>query len=469
MVLKLYSFSKKHNSTKQLTDETPLYTFDNVYLKQATDWDSPTLLLSENPMLANYAYLPESNRYYFIRKIRYGSNNIYEVDCELDVLATFKTEILAQELFIKYSTSNYNRWLRDDRIIPQIKNSEYISTHSVITINGIPVFSASENETVILTTVSSNYGLGFYVTDENGVDYIMECMSNNDSIFDNLTKQFSDAMGGFIQAIRLPIAQSLLDLTEDRPVSVGKYEIDAGGGNIVERPMTYKKHIYATGSIGIPVTYTDFRFTEPYCKATLSLPFIGAIDFPLSALAPEGGIGWRMDLELTTGVVTYTLYSDSLSKTIASYSGNCGGLIPLASTQIANTANAVQGILSGAISAGASMVSGAPVQALATTGISAVTGAFFGLSQEKNTVIGSYSGGRSEFASSIIKLTVQKFASGNEPANIAPIEGRPLCKVDVLTNYMGYLQTVGAQVDIACTEETKLKINAMLDSGIFIE
>ena len=472
MEVTLLNFSKRLNSTKQPT-EAQLATgkiFTDVTLKEITNIDNPVLKLAgatENDYAYNYAYIHDWGRYYHIKTADLRHEDIYHASLELDDLATYKAQILNTSAFIIYSSTGFNRWLRDDRIPIQIKDSEYVYSQSAIVVNGEPLFEASDNETCVITTISENEGIGSWVTDENGLVGIMSAISADDSIFDVLQKQFSDAMGAIIQVIRLPIKAMHFSNDGELAICLGKYVLQQGG-QPVARQKTHTRHIYATGSLGFPATYIDFRYTEPYCKATLSLPFIGVVDFPLTALAPNGGIEWRLDVDILTGIITYTFYDETILKPIASYSGNCGGLVPIASTQVANISNAIQGLASGALGAGMSALSANPIPAV-MGGISAISNAFFSFSQDKNTVIGSYSGGRSEFSSRIIKLTVEKFATPIEPDNLTAFEGRPVYKVDQLSNYSGYIKTQGFSIDLDVNSDVAKSINSKLDAGIYIE
>lgn len=95
MILKLYNTSDSNNTIgKTLTDEQ---TFD-ITFKDAFDILNPVILLkSSTPILKNYAYLPELERYYFITSIQVQPNKIYRLMLECDVLESFKTDILASK------------------------------------------------------------------------------------------------------------------------------------------------------------------------------------------------------------------------------------------------------------------------------------------------------------------------------------------------------------------------------------
>ena len=470
MNLKLLNFSKRLNSTKQPTAEeleaAKSYTID---LKQLTNIDNPELILtgaSANEYAFNYAYISDWGRYYHIKSADLRHEDIYHARLELDDLATYKSQILNTSAYVIYSSSDYNRWIRDDRCPIVIKNSDYVYSQSAIVINDTPVFEASDDETVIITTVSENYGLYSWIMSESTVGALMKELSTNDSWFSVLQQQFGDAMGSIVQVIRIPVAASLIqDSNNQSQIALGKYITTRSECSCYELK---NRHLSTTGSIGIPTTYTDFRYTEPYCKAKLSIPFIGVIDFPLSELAPSGGINWRMDLDVLTGIVQFNFYDTANTKSIASYSGKCGGIVPIANTQISDISNAVSGA-SGAIIGGAiGAAMGNPVTA-AIGAISGAASSFYGAQQNSSTVIGSYSGGRSEFTCRTIKLCVEKFATANEPSNLTAIEGRPCCDVKQLLNLTGYVRTQGFSIDLNANSDVIKSINSKLDAGIYIE
>ena len=88
--LKLWdNFSKRKKSTAQPTG-TPVATVD-VYLKEETSLDKPVFLLEGHGLTARYAKFQD--RYYFIRDIRRNITNQYEIECDTDYGATYKSEI----------------------------------------------------------------------------------------------------------------------------------------------------------------------------------------------------------------------------------------------------------------------------------------------------------------------------------------------------------------------------------------
>lgn len=61
---------------------------------------------------ANYAYIPEFGRYYYINNITL-KNQLYELSMHVDVLMTYKYEIRANSAVISRQENKYNLYLQD--------------------------------------------------------------------------------------------------------------------------------------------------------------------------------------------------------------------------------------------------------------------------------------------------------------------------------------------------------------------
>ena len=62
---------------------------------------NPSFLIeTSNPSQYNYCYIPSFNRYYFITDIISVRNNIWRINCDVDVLMSFKTEILNLDVIV---------------------------------------------------------------------------------------------------------------------------------------------------------------------------------------------------------------------------------------------------------------------------------------------------------------------------------------------------------------------------------
>ena len=104
------TFAKRHNSTAIPSSFSHSY---DVALKGACSYDRPVFLLSEDSFLDNYVQW--GSWYYFVEDVIVQRNNLLEISCTLDALATHKAEILASSQFVAYDTSG-NTEITDKRL-----------------------------------------------------------------------------------------------------------------------------------------------------------------------------------------------------------------------------------------------------------------------------------------------------------------------------------------------------------------
>lgn len=106
MIVYLYNTEDDNNVLeKNLTDEK---VYNNIRLKTPVDIIRPSLIIeSDEFLLYNYAYIPEFKRYYFIENITNQSNKRYLLDLKVDVLMSFKDDILnAKGLILEDKNGN---------------------------------------------------------------------------------------------------------------------------------------------------------------------------------------------------------------------------------------------------------------------------------------------------------------------------------------------------------------------------
>lgn len=110
MVIKLYKTTDTNNTiNKTLSNETE-YT---IKFKGVADIKNPVVLLTSETFLNfNYAYIPDFERFYFINNIEINPNKIYTLNLSVDVLESFKNDILSSKGMITKQT-NINNYYND--------------------------------------------------------------------------------------------------------------------------------------------------------------------------------------------------------------------------------------------------------------------------------------------------------------------------------------------------------------------
>ena len=101
------------------------YTMNNVFFKSGdVDIIKPFLRLSRDMTQYNYCFIRELNRFYFIDDVVIENNGIRNYKLSIDVLMTYKTEIMNNKTHIIESENVINA----DNIEYSGKNNEVVST-----------------------------------------------------------------------------------------------------------------------------------------------------------------------------------------------------------------------------------------------------------------------------------------------------------------------------------------------------
>lgn len=111
MQIKFFRTSSENNRIgKTLENETVL---DGKF-KTEIDVQNPVIQVNADLMNFNYCYIPDLNRYYFISKIEITRTNFYTIYMHIDVLETYKDEILQLNVVVSNSANGnpyYNGYI----------------------------------------------------------------------------------------------------------------------------------------------------------------------------------------------------------------------------------------------------------------------------------------------------------------------------------------------------------------------
>lgn len=77
----------------------------------------PTLIIqAEIPTSANYVYIPDFHRYYYISERREITKDLTEFSLYVDVRKSFYNNLLSNKGIVARNTNNYNMYLADNKI-----------------------------------------------------------------------------------------------------------------------------------------------------------------------------------------------------------------------------------------------------------------------------------------------------------------------------------------------------------------
>lgn len=118
MDITLYKCSAEPNRLDKSAFLTSVLAVTNAAANTELGIEKPVLIIESTADLSNvnYAYIAEFGRYYNVRQGSAPVNNMWRFDCDVDVLMTYKTEILALRGIVSRNPDNYDMYLKDSRI-----------------------------------------------------------------------------------------------------------------------------------------------------------------------------------------------------------------------------------------------------------------------------------------------------------------------------------------------------------------
>ncbi len=451
-VLFFTEFSKRKNSTKVPNDATGIT--KTVYLKGTTDKINPTFYLKGTD---DYVYCKAWGWYYFVHRIGYDIDGAQMVYCNIDVLASFKAQILGTRAFVKYSSSNYSNKIIDDRVTRYTDTTWNHESYDSIFVDSEADF---KNEYVFFVTVGGEYsqggysgGYNYYVFTETGWNDFCALLCNGDYETD-IKKFFASVDSGLISCRRMPIKPESLPTEAVDGIRIGRVSIPYPALKLSQR------YIHRTIHAELPVYKYDFNQWSPYTRLKMYIPFIGTIDLPTD-LFKDDTVLIDYVVDLVSGQMDVHICHNSLNNIVQTFTTEIGGQLPTS----VNNVNLAKVAAHGASAVGllaAKNVVGAMEQAA-----SAVSA---GLSDNIGNK-GTFGGGRSEVLQSQFILYSIYWQPVFNPANTDFIElyGRPCYKVLSLSELTGYVQTIDFSIDLSALDVIKDSINSLMDTGVYIE
>ena len=490
----IYNTSKRHNSTSVPSGGTPI----DVQLKGGCDLNKPVFLLyyDDSLGLPSMSEIGFGGRYYFVDSIRSIRDNLYEVSCSVDALATYKTEILATSAFVKYYSHN-NTEIVDTRLSTKTTKSLTVNQGMFTTLGAI-----SGTDGTIVLMVNGLNTVGAYALSISDVPNILAAVdvSYLDAITTNidftrledsslildlldwfltlgdiLDQWFrsvigkiiysGDALSNIRSAHILPLSLNNVSLNTGQHIYLGSFDTEVNGRLITDRIFT------DSASVAIPWQASDWRRNSPYHELFLYIPYIGVVQLSPSDLIGDASLTVSVCIDKLSGDAIFEVTSSSGQK-IGQYSTNVASQYPLGSSNV-SMAKGMGGIITSAAGLGVAVATiatggtAAPILA----GASAAGVGLVNAISPTPTSIGGLSGAAPWGLSDrqYIKCISVFHDTVVAPSNPSAVFGTPYNAVLALSGVSGYVQTVGASVSGNMTDWERNEINRLLDGGVYIE
>lgn len=444
------SFNKRKNSTKRpsggatrnvvLLDDVSLYSpvFESEY------WDY------------NDNYCKWAGRFYYVTDVVTKNQNIFEVQCEIDPLATWKDDILATTAFVTFSTSSFDIGIPDYRL-----SSDPITITKSNSVDVFPKLSEAYVVTYIGTNSCPSVGLGDFWLD--GLQkHIMD-----DKFVESTRKWYksfcqgegTDKVDSTVIGLLVGNNANCITSCTYMPKFHGdkSHQIVLAGGYDTSAQGYTATHDYSeTYNINIPWAFPigDFRNTAQFTTMAIYLPGYGFTALNADNYQGQSSIPVQATLDSFTGEITYLV--DGKAKATC----NTGYPVQIGTSQKGN----VVGALTGITQAVASGYSGNALGAI-SSGYNAVR-SIMGVDPSS---VGSMGGATSFNAYRKILVLVMAHNTNVDPASVAGTIGRPLNAVKNIGTLSGYVKTTDAEVPTTAPDEYKTVINDSLNGGMYIE
>lgn len=110
MTIKGYTMLDSHNVLNKTLTEVMSITGT---LKDKCSITDPIIMIEAASVTANYFYIEEFGRYYFLSDSPVYYDGFWELHLHVDVLYTYRTQLLACKVIMAKSESRYNLYLND--------------------------------------------------------------------------------------------------------------------------------------------------------------------------------------------------------------------------------------------------------------------------------------------------------------------------------------------------------------------
>ena len=461
-------FSKRKNSTLRPNDLQA--TEIDIRLKDDCSVINPVIQSSTIPINANYFYIPDFGRYYFLDNTERTSQQLKDHSTEVDVLATYKDYIGSTVARIAFSSTGWNKDIVDSRlgvITTKIKYERSAATE--LTQAGCYVITAYNNDS---SSASNGMATSYVMTAAELRKF--KAFVGDTTIYQNLKNYFKgEPLESVYGAIWVPFDYAKTPGAAVSNIKVGDQSSIGSGYSITAYELSGTGRLDGTEiTLEIPYRYNDFRDIAPFSTAQLYLPGAGKVDLNLADWLDTVNIKITYTMEYATGDLTYYIRDingyliQTVSCNVASQcplgqtSGNGGGLLSASG----GAALGIGGIIGGAIT-GNVVAASAGAASLLTSAASFATSANMHATSLKGNV-----GGRTSTEIRNVIITVYDIDTEDcDSDGYIATKGRPVAITHAISNHSGYVQCDDASVSMPGTATEKDRVNSYLNSGFFYE
>ena len=432
-------FSKRKNSTKVPTSGTDA----TVNLKDDCSILNPVFDCTGVSDDVNYIYVSDFGRYYYVSDVVHVTKDRIQIHCDVDVLATYKSQIGGTTAFIERSSS-VNLMLPDANVVA---TNEIVHT------------DVTEGDTVPGTNMGTYavriLGAEGLKTYEMPMGYIQAAFNSYYNTTFTWTN-IQDCLENLFTAIADPAKYIQ---------SVKMFCVDIASGNSEQPAFGFiygttavpicKEAVHKQMSITKPARYyNDWRdYDSRFTTASIRFPGVGDVDLDPKYLSTS--LSCWYDFDINVGSCRVTLMAGS--KIIGIFDGVAGVDVPIGGLSGIGGMAAVPGLLSSL---------SLDVTSFASDIVNSTKNIIEQGLQPPSNILNA-SGCISEWIQNpfVIVSVTHRGSTQIAPSNL----GRPDMNNRTISSLSGYIKCANVSVDAPGYDAEKDAVNGYLNSGFYYE
>lgn len=463
----------------------------NCFIKEPTSLLTPTILLHlehNSPSYTevfkwNYMYIEEFGRYYFITNIVSESSKLVWISGTVDVLATYRDEILDTKAFVQYSAKLSNPLLHDPRI--------HVERKGHMRVTDVMAFDFISSDGCYIMTFGSESGISqSAVLTELDLRRLGSKLWGS-SFVEQMKENLLNPLDLISSCVWIPVPATKASGAGTIDFSVNGETILSGlpkAKETIEGNITYNfAHLMpweAYNRVTQEYSYGTYLNTEPFTQVKCLLPGVGIVQLPLDQImggAKEGdyNIEFMYKLSPTTGGISYEI------RKLSGYEGSSFYKLPLimaqgalgVSIQLSSSASNMAGalasglktVVSTGVSAVGAALTGSPFLALhaASNLLSGTAETVLQANSVQNSVSGYMGGFENAYFNQWIVFILEFYDPSDIAQNYDECIGAPYFKSSLIKEHMGgVIKCTGAWVKAkGATEPEQQQIAQLVSSS----
>ena len=458
--VKLYTMEKYDRSTKQPTGAGKEY---ECLANAPFSILSPTLRLATGDAVNvyNYVYIPSVDRFYFISEWTY-TRGLWEAECAVDVLASWKSYIGDSTLYILRSAEKSNGAVID---------MAYPTTAKLDVVQKAFTLAGSDQEPWNYDGVNGSYIVGIAGRTGGAVTYwamnsVMWANFTNEifgtgeyaGIVDEAEKRNFNPLQYIVSAKWFPFSIQRAGATS--PITLGWWTMES---KAFQFEASSSKPMFSD-AIAIPkhpqaAARGKYMNSGTFSAYALKLPCFGLVQIPPALIIDSNSLEVEIWTNIADGTGMLTVTANNRTEPIIFLEAPVGCPVQLSQvsagllSSIANSVQAGGGLLGEVVQAARSAITeigevvGLPVEnstAVATTG----TDASRAMTKIKPALLATFT-----------------YAADEDVQH----RGRPLCELVKVSTLSGYMQAADGDILAPATNNELRAIKAYLEGGFLYE